>query len=93
MEQITDAAIVFTVFFPESNKYDTVILMAERHADCFERASRMFPNRYIPADCKQGFWTDHNRFLDRYDAKKLALESGQLKEDTGYAELYSEDLW
>lgn len=69
------------------------MLTALRHCDCFETASKMFPNRYYPGDCVQGFWTSECRFLNRYDAKKLALENGQLVEDTSIAELYSEDLW
>lgn len=53
----------------------------------------MFPMRYYFDDCIEGFWTSAHRFLDRYEAKDLALENGQLKEDTDMRPLYSEDLW
>jgi hypothetical protein len=39
----------------------------------------------------QGFLTNKDRFVDRYEAAKIALESGQIKEPT--AKLYSEDVW
>lgn len=88
-EQITDAAIMFQdLHYPDA----PTIMCGERHADIFERMFKM-SIQYVKEDCIQGFWTNWNRFLTRYAAKKLALENGQLKEDTGMAELYSEDLW
>lgn len=92
-EQITDAAVLFTVWLPEHKSYNTIMLTARRHCDCFETASKMFPLRFYFEDCVQGFWTSECRFLDRYAAKKLAMENGQLAEDTNMAELFSEDLW
>jgi hypothetical protein len=53
----------------------------------------------------QGFLTDEDQFLDRYDAARMAYYSGQLSPETEvwkkiasseeiYAiALYSEDLW
>lgn len=92
-EEITDAAVLFTVYLPEHKAYKTIMLTAERHADCYETAASMFPMRYYFDDCIEGFWTSAHRFLDRYDAKELALENGQLKGDTDTRPLYSEDLW
>ena len=39
----------------------------------------------------QGFLTDDNRFLDRYDAAHVAYENGQTKELC--LPLFSEDMW
>ena len=39
----------------------------------------------------QGFLTSDNEFVSRQDAAKIALTSGQIKEEI--AELFSEDLY
>lgn len=39
----------------------------------------------------QGFWTSHDRFVDRKEAAKIAFEAGQIPEEK--SELFSEDLW
>lgn len=39
-----------------------------------------------------GFVDETGKFYDKYEAKKIALESGQI-EDTEYDALYAEDLW
>jgi hypothetical protein len=42
----------------------------------------------------QGFYTNKRRFIDRKEAKKIALERGQaLDPDNLKSELFSEDLW
>lgn len=91
-EEITDAACIFNCYFDEAPHYREVMILGERHSDCMETIFKRGFN-YIKDDTKQGFWTTANRFLDRYAAKELALSTGQLKEDTQCAELYSEDLW
>ena len=43
----------------------------------------------------EGFVTDTGNFVDRYEAKKIAIEANQLivpEEDT-YPALFSEDVW
>jgi hypothetical protein len=40
---------------------------------------------------EQGFLTSDNIFVDRFEAAKIAFESGQLKIQKPY--LFSEDLW
>ena len=50
---------------------------------------------YLKSTATQGFLTNDNRFVDRYEAKKIAVTANQLivpEKDT-YAELYSEDVW
>lgn len=39
----------------------------------------------------QGFLTSHNRFVDRYEGRKVAFRAGQVKSDNGC--LFSEDLY
>ena len=41
----------------------------------------------------QGFIDDHGRFLDRLEAHKVALATGQVEETITGTMLYSEDLW
>ena len=81
---------------------DTGIVSAGfRHPNCFTTLSVLFPNRdyLVVSDeerkCKQGFLTSSNRFVDRKEAAKIALEAGQITE-LKYGnenELYSEDLY
>lgn len=87
-ERITDAAILFVIDCP----YTVIPMVGVRHADIFERAFRQ-GIKYNKEKTIQGFWTNKDNFLDRYEAKKLAMSNGQLSEDTGLAELFSEDLW
>lgn len=91
-ERITHAAVIFPFVDAEGKVYKTVMQLGLRHPDCI---SKQFTadSHYSKDGISEGFWTDKQRFIDRYEAKKLALANGQLTEDTGYAELYSEDLW
>lgn len=41
---------------------------------------------------EQGFLTNKDRFVDRYEAAKIAFEAGQTKEISNKG-LFSEDLW
>ena len=45
-----------------------------------------------PIKGTQGFLTSKGRFVDRVEAKRIAVEAGQVKE-TEFRQLYSEDLW
>lgn len=40
----------------------------------------------------QGFLTSRGRFVDRVEAKRVAIQSGQITESE-FPQLYSEDLW
>lgn len=68
-----------------------IIWTGKRHADILEN---MF-HRGIHYDKKAleyGFYTDDGKFLDRYEARRYAIECGQIT-SSEYLELYSEDLW
>lgn len=71
-----------------------LIICGHRHADCWETAHEHHIT-YLTENTIQGFLTDSNRFVDRYEAKKIAVAANQLIvpiEET-YAELYSEDIY
>ena len=87
MKKIVAAAILFKLTDNE------ICLMTDRrHSDIFRKAYQLHLEYKASA---QGFLTNDNQFVDRYEAKKIAVAADQLivpEEDT-YAELYSEDLW
>lgn len=64
-----------------------------RHADIFERMFKMGVE-YDKESHIQGFVTDDNRFLNRYEARHEAVECRQVDPLFFTAgALYSEDLW
>ena len=70
------------------------IMTNRRHADVLEQMYQLHIS-YDKASAVQGFITDTDRFVDRYEAKKIAVEAHQLivPEEETHAELYSEDVW
>ena len=91
MPKLVAAAIKF---YPKDSKYPQIVC-GERHCDCFEW---MFKHQvvYDRDTYEQGFLTNTNQFVDRYEAMNMALDWGQVSEEDGYAsgqQLYSEDLW
>ena len=80
-------------FYPKDSEYP-VIVCGKRHCDCFEWM-RNHQVEYDKNTHKQGFLTNQNQFVDRYEAMYMALDSGQLPYDEKYEgkELYSEDIF
>ena len=79
-------------FIPHFRDYP-VIICGKRHANCLEEAFDM-GYEWDKEKLIQGFLTDDNRFLDRYDAKIEARKCRQLVEDNdNFRELFSEDIW
>ena len=81
-------------FYPKDSEYPQIVC-GKRHCDCFEW---MFKHQveYDKITHEQGFLTNTNQFVDRYEAMNLALDWGQVSEEDGYKsgqQLYSEDLW
>ena len=74
---------------------ESCIFMGKRHGNCIEQLA--FCKIQRPWKDIQGFMTNDFRFLDRVEAKKYAIECGQLiagtEEFPTATELYSEDLW
>lgn len=88
-EKVVMAAIKF---YTDENRVFPIVITAERHADIRERLHIKNISSFHEID---GFWTSKNRFVDRYEAKEIAVAANQLIvpiEDT-YNELYSEDVW
>lgn len=101
MAKIVAAAIKFK---PKGADYFQYFC-GKRHCNVFEVMYKL-GIEYEKATAVQGFMTNDDQFLDRYDAARMAYYSGQLSPDTElwqkmacddgeiYAhELYSEDLW
>ena len=91
MTKIVSSAIMFS----PTDQPDTLIIMTgKRHADIREHIHNLKID-YDRIHSIEGFMTSTDRFVDRYEAKRIAVEACQLIvsiADT-YAELYSEDVW
>jgi len=80
-------------FYDLDNNYAPVIIEARRHCDAYELAKLAI--NYDRDNTVEGFITDTDEFVNRIEAKKIAVEANQLIvpiEET-YNELYSEDVW
>ena len=91
MPKLIAAAIKF---YPKDSEYPQIVC-GKRHCDCYEW---MFTHRvvYDRSTYTEGFLTNNDQFVDRYEAMNMALDWGQVKSNDGYEsgqQLYSEDLW
>lgn len=80
-------------FYDLDNDHAPIIIEAKRHCDAYELAQLTI--NYDRNNVVEGFVTDTDEFVDRIEAKKIAVEANQLIvpiEET-YNELYSEDVW
>lgn len=69
-----------------------IVIPCHRHCDAFVILKEF---GYSSKDYKvldQGFLDANDNFYNRIDARRSAIESGQIV-DSEYPELYSEDLW
>lgn len=88
--KIVSAAIKFRF----SAALQDSIMTAVRHADIYEELHGL-DVAYDKSSVIEGFMTDTNEFVDRYEAKEIAVAANQLIvpiEET-YNALYSEDVW
>jgi hypothetical protein len=83
--------IASAIKFKKRDSEYPIILTGLRHSDIREELFKLYPKNQ--ENIIEGFLTDDDRFLDRYDAKKEAIECDQLFEDTFCQALYSEDIW
>lgn len=95
MPKLVAAAIKF---YPKDSEYPQIVC-GKRHCDCFEW---MFKHQveYDKITHVQGFLTDENQFVDRYEAFNIAKAANQLLPeaieeyaDKAVVQLFSEDLW
>ena len=92
MERILCSAIKRIVPREKCNYHHNDIHLIEigyRHHDIFIRFKDEVSRK--PED--QGFYTSDGRFVDRYEACKIAKESDQIEVDDEKTVLYSEDLY
>ena len=89
MPKLVAAAIKF---YPKDSEYPQIVC-GKRHCDCFEW---MFNHgvEYDKTTHVQGFLTECDNFVDRYEAMYLAHNQLLNPEDYKPGKpLYSEDLW
>jgi hypothetical protein len=66
------------------------VVTCKRHADALVYLAK---NGILGVNnLTQGFITSQGRFVDRAEAKKIAIKAGQIAESE-FPQLYSEDLW
>jgi len=73
-------------FLPKPNRHADVV-----HA--LHKATEYKMSNLIIAHGEQGFVTDEGTFVNRIEAGKIAINSGQIKKMEYPPTLYSEDLW
>ena len=66
------------------------IVCGYRHSDIIKMTSELYGRKTTTSDVP-GFLTSFNRFVDRKEGAKIALESGQIDKELEY--LTSEDLY
>lgn len=68
-----------------------------RHLQCMRTMSSITGLRSVPSEVgkfEQGFLTSENRFVDRIEGMKIAINSKQVEENKTISyKLFSEDLW
>lgn len=71
-----------------------IVFSGWRHHNCLFSMVAITGKRECEAgESIQGFLTNKNRFVDRFEGAKIALESGQIEKLNYGKRLYSEDLW
>ena len=90
MEKLIASAIKF--YNKETKEW--IVMTGMRHADILYDMYMLHID-YDKKKYQQGFLTNHGNFVDRYEAKNIALAANQLivPEEQTYAELFSEDVW
>lgn len=90
MEKIIASAIKFL----NKDTREWITMTGVRHADIWYDIHKL-NIKYNKEYCYQGFITNGGNFVDRYEAKLIAVEANQLivPLETTYTELYSEDIW
>lgn len=69
------------------------VLAPGRHNHVINKILTENPDVKTPIVGTQGFITQDDRFVDRIEGARIALETGQIKQLNWPPELFSEDLW
>lgn len=64
-----------------------------RHHDLLQELDRILAGAEPALEIEQGFLTSAGTFVDRAEAARLAIASGQIAALRWPPDLYSEDLW
>ena len=93
-EKIICAAIYYNDYTKHHHQPTNIntgfVICGYRHCSILSAAYALCASKQL--EKVEGFLTNRNRFLDRADAKIVAMQSGQIRE-TKFNELYSEDLY
>ena len=71
-----------------------VVVCGHRHPHCIHVFVALTGKRSVTTECgeyEQGFLTNKNRFVDRYEGGRIAFAAGQTKELKNF--LFSEDIY
>lgn len=101
-ERIICAAIWYkeqnTAMINPINVTSGVVICGHRHPHCIYTFKALTGKRSVTPECGdyiQGFLTNKNRFVDRYEAKKIAIEQNQIINNNIdiNSGLFSEDIY
>lgn len=103
MERIYSAAIWYkelptSKHLPKNITFGLVV-EGHRHADIIKTVFILLGKRTVEngensvGKTIQGFVTNQSRFVDRVEAMQIAKNANQLKSETSFNELYSEDIY
>ena len=67
-----------TPYWPNTNDICNIEL-GYRHHDIYQRFGG------VMSECEQGFYTSKGRYVDRYEAMKIAYEAGQVTEEVAFS--------
>ena len=98
-ERVVAAAIKFQ----QQDYTYPAVMCGRRHADVFQQMFSL-GIKYDKRSHVQGFWTNQDRFVDRYEAFDIALEAEQIipsalecymetRPELKGIPLFSEDVW
>lgn len=96
----TEYIICSAVYFNDGKQYvhqpinidKGFVICGHRHHNCFMTAYILNKQR-VRAIETQGFLTNTNRFVDRIEAKHIAVKANQVSTEIMKDELFSEDIY
>lgn len=97
IEKILCAAIWFDDGIAHEHEVKNIktgfVVCGRRHHNVFSTMYLLSKKdtSYLKLEKEQGFITNLNRFVDRYEGRKIAFEAGQTNDSEG--QLFSEDLY
>ena len=90
MSLINSERILLAAIKTGDNQVSVSLHPESRHSEIIHHLARC--GFETPIKGEQGFLTSTGRFVNRVEAKEIAIKSGVVNE-TEFNQLYSEDLW